>query len=164
VPPRAPKPRKPMKMSNIVERGPSQSSRFSGTMVSSSRSDGEAHPEPPVLDLNRMMTGAAQAHNAQLLGPHVWQVGIFKLIVHGGAMRYRDGNPQSQSMTNPSFRSKSSSVQRPLSAHVRRGGLSPMIVSVRSLTLGPVRAPFTPIRMSILRCQLCSRGSQKLSY
>jgi hypothetical protein len=149
VPPRAPIPRKPMKMCNIVERGPSQSSRFSGTRVSSSRSDGEAHP---VLGLNRMMTGAAQAHNAQLRWPHVWQVGIFKLIVHGAATRYRDGNPQFQSMTNPSFRSKSSSVQRPLSAHVRCGGLFPMIVSVRSLTLGPVRAPFTPIRTFILRC------------
>ena len=42
VPPRAPVPRKPVNMRNIVERGPSQSSRFSGTAVSSrSRSDRE---------------------------------------------------------------------------------------------------------------------------
>jgi hypothetical protein len=39
VPPRAPIPRKPVNMRNIIERGPSQSSRFSGT--SSSRSDRE---------------------------------------------------------------------------------------------------------------------------
>lgn len=38
VPPRAPVPRKPVNMRNIIERGPS---RFSGTTVSSSRSDRE---------------------------------------------------------------------------------------------------------------------------
>jgi hypothetical protein len=41
VPPRAPVPRKPVNMRNIIERGPSQSSRFSGTTASSSRSDRE---------------------------------------------------------------------------------------------------------------------------
>jgi hypothetical protein len=39
VPPRAPIPRKPVNMHNTIERGPSQSSRFSG--MSSSRSDRE---------------------------------------------------------------------------------------------------------------------------
>ena len=42
VPPRAPVPRKPVNMRNIVERGPSRSSRISGTTVSSSRSDRES--------------------------------------------------------------------------------------------------------------------------
>jgi hypothetical protein len=41
MPPRAPVPRKPVNMRNIVERGPSQSSRFTGATVSSSRSDTE---------------------------------------------------------------------------------------------------------------------------
>jgi hypothetical protein len=31
--------------------------------------------EPLALDLNRMTTAAAQAHNAPLGLPHVWQVG-----------------------------------------------------------------------------------------
>src|SRR6266576_1455702 len=61
----------------------------------------------------------------------------------------------------PPFRSKSSTVRRPLSAHVRHGGLSPLMVLARSSTLGAVRAPFTPIRTSILRRQsrCCLRGS-----
>jgi len=48
---------------------------------------------PFVLDLNRVTTGAAQAHNAPVGFTHVWQVGTFKLIAPGGAAtRLYDGN------------------------------------------------------------------------
>ena len=51
---------------------------------------------PRVLDPNRMMIEAALAHNAPPGLQRVWKVDTFKLIAHGGAARYCDGNPMFQ--------------------------------------------------------------------
>jgi len=66
VPPRAPVPRKPVNMRNVVERAPSRSSRISGTTVSSSRSDREISEAQQYAKSVELQPGPAPGGNGDL--------------------------------------------------------------------------------------------------